>query len=143
MQRHLTSLELLLQRSIGRISRGLLQKYADVARLKDNADALTVKIKRDVTGDISVTNLRENGSLTNEGNLAAAGNIALSAQGTLSQAENTIFTAGKDVKLTSAAADIKQAENAGIEATKVTTTSAKTVDLLRQGRLYNSWGYYH
>lgn len=37
VQRHLTSLELLLQRSIGRISRGLLQKYADVARLKDNA----------------------------------------------------------------------------------------------------------
>ena len=107
-------------------------------RIKDNADALTVKIKRDVTGDISVTNLRENGSLTNEGNLAAAGNIALSAQGTLSQAENTIFTAGKDVKLTSAAADIKQAENAGIEATKVTTTSAKTVDLQGTGNKFKS-----
>ena len=37
VQRRIGSLEILLQRSIGRISRGLLHKYADVARLKDNA----------------------------------------------------------------------------------------------------------
>jgi len=37
IQRRLGSLEMPLQRCIGRISRGLLQKYADVARLRDNA----------------------------------------------------------------------------------------------------------
>ena len=37
VQRRVGQLDLMLQRSIGRISRGLLQKYADVARLKDNA----------------------------------------------------------------------------------------------------------
>lgn len=37
IQGRLASLEMLLQRSIGRISKGLLHKYADVARLRDNA----------------------------------------------------------------------------------------------------------
>ena len=37
VQRRIGSLEILLQRSVGRISRGLLHKYADVARLRDNA----------------------------------------------------------------------------------------------------------
>ena len=37
VQRRISALEVLLQRSVGRISRGLLHKYADVARLKDNA----------------------------------------------------------------------------------------------------------
>lgn len=37
VQRRVGQLDVMLQRSIGRISRGLLQKYADVARLKDNA----------------------------------------------------------------------------------------------------------
>ena len=37
VQRWLGALELPLQRSIGRISKGLMQKYADVARLKDAA----------------------------------------------------------------------------------------------------------
>ena len=37
MQRRIGTLEILLQRSIGRISKGLLHKYADVARLRDNA----------------------------------------------------------------------------------------------------------
>ena len=37
IQRRMGSLEMPLQKCIARISRGLLQKYADVARLKDNA----------------------------------------------------------------------------------------------------------
>ena len=37
VQRRIGQLDVLLQRSMSRISRGLLQKYADVARLKDNA----------------------------------------------------------------------------------------------------------
>jgi exodeoxyribonuclease VII large subunit len=37
IQRRLSALELLLQRSIGRISKGLLHKYAEVARLSDAA----------------------------------------------------------------------------------------------------------
>ena len=37
VQRRIGTLEILLQRSIGRISKGLLHKYADVARLRDNA----------------------------------------------------------------------------------------------------------
>lgn len=37
VQRRVGQLDVMLQRSIGRISRGLLHKYADVARLKDNA----------------------------------------------------------------------------------------------------------
>ena len=37
VQRRIGSLEILLQRSVGRISRGLLHKYADVARLRDSA----------------------------------------------------------------------------------------------------------
>lgn len=37
IQRRLGALEMLLQRSIGRISKGLLHKYADVARLSDTA----------------------------------------------------------------------------------------------------------
>ena len=37
IQGRVSALEILLQRSIGRISKGLLHKYADVARLSDNA----------------------------------------------------------------------------------------------------------
>ena len=37
VQRRVGQLDVMLQRSVGRISRSLLQKYADVARLKDNA----------------------------------------------------------------------------------------------------------
>ena len=37
VQRRIGSLEIMLQRSVSRISRGLLHKYADVARLRDNA----------------------------------------------------------------------------------------------------------
>jgi len=37
IQRRIGALEMLLQRSVGRISKGLTQKYADVARLKDAA----------------------------------------------------------------------------------------------------------
>ena len=37
VQRRIGQLDVLLQRSMSRISRGLLHKYADVARLKDNA----------------------------------------------------------------------------------------------------------
>ena len=37
IQHRISALEMLLQRNIGRISRGLTQKYADVARLKDAA----------------------------------------------------------------------------------------------------------
>ena len=37
VQRRIGQLDVLLQRNMGRISRGLLHKYADVARLKDNA----------------------------------------------------------------------------------------------------------
>ena len=37
IQHRVSALEMLLQRSVGRISRGLLQKYVEVARLKDNA----------------------------------------------------------------------------------------------------------
>ena len=37
IQRRIGALEMLLQRSIGRISKGLLHKYADVARLSDMA----------------------------------------------------------------------------------------------------------
>ena len=37
IQRRIGALEMLLQRSIGRISRGLLQKFSDVQRLKDAA----------------------------------------------------------------------------------------------------------
>lgn len=37
VQRRIGALEMLLQRSIGRISKGLTQKYADVARLRDAA----------------------------------------------------------------------------------------------------------
>ena len=106
-------------------------------RIKDNAAALTVAINRKVAGDISVTNLLEDGSLVNKDDLTATGNITLSAQGTLSQKENTTFTAGKDVKLTSAAADIKQAADAGIKAVSVNVTSAKTVDLQGTGNKFD------
>ena len=37
VQRRIGTLEIMLQRSIGRISKGLLHKYADVARFRDNA----------------------------------------------------------------------------------------------------------
>ncbi|MBO5590564.1 MAG: hypothetical protein J5923_04925 [Acidaminococcaceae bacterium] len=70
-------------------------------RIIDNSDALVVAVKRDVTGDISVENLRENGALTNSGNLTATGNIELEAKGDLTQAAGTTLDAGKDVKLTS------------------------------------------
>ncbi|MBQ1416609.1 MAG: hypothetical protein IIY91_04760, partial [Selenomonas sp.] len=87
-----------------------------------------------------VTNLLEDGSLANVGNLTATGNITLAAKGTLSQAAGTIFTAGtgKDVTLTSAAADIRQAADAGIEAVNVNVTSAKTVDLQGTGNKFKS-----
>ncbi|WP_028130604.1 hypothetical protein [Selenomonas sp. AE3005] len=113
---------------------------AGEVRIKDNADALTVEIKRDVAGDISVTNLRENGSLANVGNFTATGNITLAAKGTLSQTAGTIFKAGtgKNVTLTSTAADIKQAANAGIKAVNVNVTSAKTVDLQGTGNKFKS-----
>ena len=107
-------------------------------RIKDNAAALTVAIKRQVAGDIVVHNLRENGTLANNGDLTAAGNIALNAQGTLQQTANTTFTAGKNVELSSAAADIKQADDAGIKANKVTAVSAKTADLQGTGNTFQS-----
>ncbi|SDO87442.1 leukotoxin LktA like protein [Selenomonas ruminantium] len=105
-------------------------------RIKDNASALTVGIKRNVAGDISVSNLRQNGTLVNAGDFTAAGKISLNAQGSLLQAANTTFTAGNDVELTSSAADIRQATDAGIKAAKVTAVSAKTVALQGTGNQF-------
>ena len=50
-------------------------------RIKDNADALTVAINRDVTGNISVENLRDEGTLANSSALTATGNIVLASKG--------------------------------------------------------------
>jgi len=85
---------------------------ADIAgdvRIKDNADALTVQINQKVAGDtannlagdISVQNLKANGTLTNEGNLTAAGSISFNSRGDLAQKTGTVLTAGKDVNATS------------------------------------------
>ncbi|WP_294523130.1 hypothetical protein [uncultured Anaerovibrio sp.] len=107
-------------------------------RINDNADALTVAVNRKVAGDISVNNLRNGGSLVNAGNLTATGSISLGAQGTLSQAANTSFSAGKDVTLTSTQANINQAADAGIQSAKVTAVSARTVDLQGTGNRFES-----
>ena len=107
-------------------------------RIKDNDAALTVAIKRQVAGDIAVHNLRGNGTLANIGDLTATGNIALGAQGTLRQTANTTFTAGRNVELSSAAADIKQAAGAGIKADTITAISAQTVDLQGAGNTFQS-----
>ena len=79
-------------------------------RIKDNSDALTVAVSRDVTGDISVVNLRENGTLTNSGNLTATGNIGLKADGDLTQAAGTTLNAGNNVTLTSNAGNVAAKE---------------------------------
>ena len=104
--------------------------------IKDNSDAMTVAVKRNVSGDISVTNLLEDGRLTNGGNLTATGNISLTTNGNLTQAAGTTFTAGKDVTLASESGDVIQVEtedeaevNTGIKASKVMVKSAKDVDL--------------
>lgn len=107
-------------------------------RIKDNADNLSVAIKRNVAGDISVGNLRANGTLANASDLTATGTIALGVQGTLSQAADTTIKAGKKVELTSAAADIQQAADAGIKAKAVTATSAKGVDLQGTGNAFQA-----
>ena len=104
-------------------------------RIKDNSDALTVTINRKVEGDISVTNLLENGMLTNGGNLTATGSINLAAEGDVTQAAGTMLTADKDVTLTSESGNVIQTateseeETAGIIAPKVMVKSAKEVDL--------------
>lgn len=60
IQRRLGSLEMPLQRCIGRISRGLLQKYADVARLKDNAvHRLQFAAQAKVSAEVSRVALKE------------------------------------------------------------------------------------
>ncbi|WP_295358558.1 hypothetical protein [uncultured Succiniclasticum sp.] len=106
-------------------------------RIKDNAGALTVAVNRNVTGDISVENLRANGTLTNKGNLTATDNIDLTAKGNLTQGANTTLTAGKNVALTSASAGITQNATAGIRAQKVTAVSAKSVDLQGAGNQFS------
>ena len=60
IQRRLGSLEMPLQRCIGRISRGLLQKYADVARLKENAvHRLQFAAQARVSAEVSRVALKE------------------------------------------------------------------------------------
>lgn len=60
IQRRLGSLEMPLQRCIARISRGLLQKYADVARLKDNAvHRLQFAAQARVSAEVSRVALKE------------------------------------------------------------------------------------
>ena len=60
IQCRLGSLEMPLQRCIGRISRGLLQKYADVARLKDNAvHRLQFAAQARVSAEVSRVALKE------------------------------------------------------------------------------------
>ena len=118
-------------------------------RIKDNSNALTVSVNRNVTGDISVQNLyateTENGTvvygtLTNVGDFNAAGSISLSAKGDLTQATGTTLKAGTDVMLTSTTGSITQntSENAttGIQAPKVTTVSANSVDLQGAGNQF-------
>ena len=99
-------------------------------RINDNSDALTFAINRNVKGNVSVQNLRAAGTLTNDGDITATGNIALGAKGSLSQAADTVFSAGKNVELASANSDISQAATAKIQAEKVTTISAKDVALI-------------
>ena len=110
-------------------------------RIKDNSDALTVAVKRDVTGDISVENRKTGGTLTNSGNLTATGNIGLKADGNLTQAAGTTLNAGKDVNLTSTNGSITQnvteGTTTGIQAQKVTTVSAKKVDLQGTGNQFD------
>ena len=109
-------------------------------RIKDNSDALTVAIKRNVSGDISVENLLEDGRLTNSGNLTATGNISLASNGNLTQAAGTTFTAGKEVKLTSTIGSITQnvteGMTTGIQAQKVTAISTQDVNLQGMGNQF-------
>ena len=122
---------------------------ADIAgdvRIKDNADALTVAINRKVAGDISVQNLREGGSLTNDGNLTATKNLSLGALGNLTQTANTIFTAGKVVTLSSTSTNmnyggiggILQDATAGIRAQSVIADSFRGVDLQGAGNQFGA-----
>ena len=110
-------------------------------RIKDKSDALTVAVKRDVTGDISVENRKTGGTLTNSGNLTATGNIGLKADGNLTQAAGTTLNAGKDVNLTSTngsiAQNVTEGTTTGIQAQKVTTVSAKKVDLQGTGNQFD------
>ncbi len=82
-------------------------------RIKDKSDALTIEIKRKVTGEVSVQN---SGDLTQNGTL----------------------TAGKDVTLASTAGAVAQAADAGIQAHNVNVTSAKGVDLQGTGNQFGA-----
>lgn len=60
LQGRLSALEMRLQKSLGRISRGLLQKYADVARMKDNAvHRLQFAAQARVSAEVSRVALKE------------------------------------------------------------------------------------
>jgi exodeoxyribonuclease VII large subunit len=60
LQGRLSALEMRLQKSLARISRGLLQKYADVARLKDNAvHRLQFAAQARVSAEVSRVALKE------------------------------------------------------------------------------------
>ena len=60
IQGRLSALEMLLQRSVGRISRGLLQKYADTARLCDTAvHRLKFAAQARVSAEVSRVALKE------------------------------------------------------------------------------------
>ena len=119
---------------------------ADIAgdvRIKDNANALTVAINRKVAVDISVQNLREGGSLKNDGNLTAMKNLSLGALGNLTQTANTIFTAGKVVTLSSTSTNmnyggILQDATAGIRAQSVIADSFRGVDLQGAGNQFGA-----
>ena len=117
---------------------------ADIAgdvRIKDNADALTVKINQKVAGDtanklagdISVQNLKANGTLTNEGNLTATGSISLNSNGDLTQKTGTVLTAGKDVNATST--DGAMSINGDIAAANGNITLSAKEDLQTAGML--------
>ena len=117
---------------------------ADIAgdvRIKDNADALTVKINQKVAGDtanklagdISVQNLKANGTLTNEGNLTATGSISLNSKGDLTQKTGTVLTAGKDVNATST--DGAMSINGDIAAANGNITLSAKEDLQTAGML--------
>jgi len=97
-------------------------------RIKDNSDALTVAVNRDVTGDISVEN---NGALTNSGNLTATGNIELEAKGDLTQMPETTLAAGNNVTLTSTNAGITLNNMSKINATggHISLDAAKAVEV--------------
>jgi len=84
-------------------------------RINNNANALTIAVKRKVEGDISVQN-----------------------SGDLAQAQNTTIKAGKDVTLASAAGSVVQETGTGIQAQKVTAVSAKEVDLQGTGNQFAS-----